>query len=183
VIALPWPAGPALSPPFLLREVRPADDLPLLHGWMNDPAVARFWGLALPADELATYLEGVRTSAHSCPAIGCLAGEPMSYWELYRADLDGLSRHYDARPHDAGLHLLLGPPEHRGRGLGAPLIDLVASWALAGDARATRVVAEPDVRNLASIRAFERAGFQRRQDLELPGKRAALMVREREVAP
>jgi RimJ/RimL family protein N-acetyltransferase len=179
VIALPWPAE---SSSFDLREVRPDDDLDLLHGWMNDPAVARFWGLALPRPELAFYLDGVRTSTHACPAIGCLDGVPVSYWELYRADLDGLARYYPACPHDAGLHLLLGPG-HRGRGLGARLIELVSSWALAGDARAARVVGEPDVRNLASVRAFERAGFRRRQDIDLPEKRAALMVRERDVAP
>ncbi|MGV9572720.1 GNAT family N-acetyltransferase, partial [Streptomyces nigra] len=30
---------------------------------------------------------------------------PMSYWEIYRADLDPLARHYPARPHDIGVHL------------------------------------------------------------------------------
>lgn len=41
------------------------------------------------------------------------------------------------------------------------------------------MVAEPDVRNLRSIRAFERAGFTRAAELDLPDKRAALMVRDR----
>ena len=44
----------------------------------------------------------------------------------------------------------------------------------------SRVVAEPDVRNTASLRAFERAGFRRTHDIELPEKRAALMVRDPE---
>jgi acetyl CoA:N6-hydroxylysine acetyl transferase len=183
VISPLWPVGPvpAGSQTFRLREVRPETDLELLHGWMNDPEVARFWGLAVPPSDLAAYLEGVRTSAHASPAIGCLDGVPMSYWELYRADLDPLARHYAALPNDAGLHLLLNS-EHRGKGLGATLIELVSSSALAADARAMRVVAEPDVRNRPSIRAFERAGFRRQRDLDLPGKRAALMVRQREAA-
>jgi RimJ/RimL family protein N-acetyltransferase len=41
------------------------------------------------------------------------------------------------------------------------------------------VVAEPDVRNIPSVRAFLRAGFRHDQDLDLPAKRAALMVRDR----
>jgi RimJ/RimL family protein N-acetyltransferase len=41
------------------------------------------------------------------------------------------------------------------------------------------VVAEPDVRNIPSVRAFLRAGFRYDQDLDLPAKRAALMVRHR----
>jgi acetyl CoA:N6-hydroxylysine acetyl transferase len=103
----------------------------------------------------------------------------MSYWELYRADLDPLAEHYSAGEHDAGLHLLLGPAECRGRGLAVNLLSAVSSWQLEVDPRAARVVAEPDVQNTRAIRAFERAGFRRTVDLDLPNKRAALMVRGR----
>ena len=54
----------------------------------------------------------------SVPCLGVLDGTPMSYWEIYRADLDPLARHYPARPHDTGLHLLIGGVADRGRGLG-----------------------------------------------------------------
>lgn len=40
----------------------------------------------------------------------------MSYWELYRADLDSLAQHYPARDHDAGVHMLWGRPKAAGRG-------------------------------------------------------------------
>ncbi|HEY6739483.1 MAG TPA: GNAT family N-acetyltransferase, partial [Actinopolymorphaceae bacterium] len=118
----------------------------------------------------------VEASGHSEAYIGVLDDEPMSYWELYRADLDPVARHYDAHPHDGGIHLLLGPESARGRGLGAKLIRAAADHLLNSDPRTTRVIAEPDVRNHRSIRAFERAGFVRSGDLDLPDKRAALMV-------
>lgn len=164
---------------FALRRVDPALDLDAIHAWMNDPDVARFWSLAVPRYEIAAYLASQLDNPHSTPYVGCLDGRPMSYWELYRADLDPLSSYYDARPHDAGVHLLLGPPGDRGRGVGARLLRHVAQRSLAQDSAAKRVIAEPDVRNVASIRAFERAGFRRERDLDLPEKRAALMVLER----
>jgi acetyl CoA:N6-hydroxylysine acetyl transferase len=165
---------------FALRRVDPEADLDILHGWMNDLEVAEFWHLAGSRSEIADYLQGQVDSTHSTPYVGVLDGDPVSYWELYRADLDRLSAHYDARPHDLGLHLLLGPVSARGRGLGAQLIRAVTRALLDADPEATRVVAEPDVRNTRSVRAFERAGYRRVADLALPEKVAALVVRERE---
>lgn len=164
---------------FTLRAVDPVADLPLLHRWMNDPEVARYWEMPLPTPQIGAYLRTQLASPHSTPYLGCLNGQPMSYWELYRADLDPLRHHYPARPRDLGVHLLLGPAEARGRGLGGPLLRAVTDWQLAVQPYAPRIVAEPDVRNTRSVRVFERAGFHRAEEIDLPDKRAQLMVRER----
>ena len=161
---------------FTLRQLDPVADVEMLHGWMNDPAVARFWQLDGPVRRLVTHLDEQFAGTHSQPCLGLVDGEPMSYWELYRAQDDRLAAYYAARPGDAGLHLLLGPARFRGVGLGRHLIEAVSRWQL--DAPDTsRAVAEPDVCNAASLRAFERAGFRRTHDIDLPEKRAALMVR------
>jgi acetyl CoA:N6-hydroxylysine acetyl transferase len=157
---------------------RGSGDDALLRPWMNDPAVARFWGLAGPELRLETHLHQLFAGSHSRPYVGLLDGVPMSYWELYWAAQDPLAAHYAARTGDAGLHLLLGPARYRGIGLARHLIRAVSDWQLAHP-RTRRVVAEPDVRNVASVRAFEQAGFARTEDLGLPGKTAALMVRDR----
>ncbi|MGO9157157.1 GNAT family N-acetyltransferase [Mycobacterium sp.] len=169
----------AFSGDFSLRRLSPEDDLDVVHTWMNDPEVARFWRMPWPPEQIAAYLRGQDRSAHSTPYLGELDGVPMSYWELYRADLDPLAQHYVAREHDAGLHLLLGPAECRGRGLAVNLLRAVSSWQLDADSHAARVVAEPDAHNTRAIRALERAGFRRTVDLDLPHKRAALMIRDR----
>ncbi|ORB83150.1 GNAT family N-acetyltransferase [Mycobacterium kansasii] len=164
---------------FWLRRLIPGRDLDLVHCWMNDPEVARFWGKPWPRVRIASYLRRQHRSTHSTPYLGVLNGVPMSYWELSRADLDPLAQYYAARHHDAGVHLLLGPAECRGQRLAVDLLRAVCSWQLDADPRATRVVAEPDVDNMRSVRAFERAGFRHITDLDLPDKRAALMIRER----
>lgn len=166
---------------FGLRAVDPEGDAELVAAWMNDPEVAPYWELDGPVERVAAYLRDQVGSGHATPYLGCVDGTPMSYWELYRADLDPLSRHYRARPRDAGVHVLLGPPAYRGRGLGPVLLRAVTDWQLHSDPYAQRVVAEPDVRNIRSVRAFERAGFRVASYLELPDKRAALMFRNREV--
>jgi len=169
----------AFSGDFSLRRMSPNDDLDLLHSWMNDPEVARFWKMPWPPEQIAAYLHRQHRSRHSTAYLGALDGVPMSYWELYRADLDPLAQHYAAHEHDAGLHMLLGPAEYRGRGIAVTLFRAVSTWQLDTDPDAARVVAEPDVENARVIRALERAGFRRSADLDLPTKRAALMIRDR----
>ncbi|WP_190128139.1 GNAT family N-acetyltransferase [Streptomyces mashuensis] len=166
--------------PFQLLPVLPERDLRLVSRWMNDPAVDAFWDLAGPEHvteaHLRTQLEG---DGRSVPCLGLLDGVPMSYWEIYRADLDPLARHYPSRPHDTGLHFLLGRVPDRGRGLGTRLLRAVADLVLDRRPLCGRVVGEPDLRNTPSLAAFLGAGFRMSAEIELPGKRAALMVRDR----
>ncbi|MBS9534546.1 acetyltransferase [Mycobacterium sp. M1] len=171
---------PGLSGAFTLRALDIAQDLDLLHAWMNDPEVAQFWHKAWPRDQIEAYLREQQDTTHSTPYVGALNEVPISYWELYRADLDPLAQHYAARPHDAGVHFLVGPAECRGRRLAADLLRAVAGWQLDADPLATRVVGEPDAGNERLIKTAELAGFHRAGILELPHKRAALLIRDRE---
>ncbi|WP_055717894.1 GNAT family N-acetyltransferase [Streptomyces torulosus] len=173
---------PAVTPVGTLRllPVRLERDLPLITRWMNDSAVASSWQLAGPEDVTANHLRAqLDGDGRSVPCLGVLDGTPMSYWEIYRADLDPIARHYPARPHDTGVHLLIGPVADRGRGLGSALLRAVADLVLDNRPSCARVVAEPDLRNFPSVSAFLTAGFRFSAEVDLPDKRAALMIRDR----
>jgi Acetyltransferase (GNAT) domain len=174
--------GPTDTPhgSFRLVPVRPARDLTLITRWMNDPAVAAFWQLDgdehITGKHLRAQLDG---DGRSVPCLGVLDGVPMSYWEIYRADLDPVARHYPARPHDTGLHLLIGRVADRARGLGGTLLRTVSGLVLDHRPACNRVIAEPDLRNSPCVAAFLTAGFRLSAEIDLPGKRAALMIRDR----
>lgn len=174
--------GPATTPagPFHLVPVRIERDLALVTRWMNDPAVAAFWELDGPESVTESHIRAqLAGDGRSVPCLGVLDATPMSYFEIYRADLDPLARHYPARPHDTGIHLLLGSVADRGRGVGTTLLRAVADLVLDHRPRCTRVIAEPDLRNTPSVSAFLSAGFRLSAEVGLPDKRAALMVRDR----
>lgn len=174
--------GPTATPmgSFQLVPVRIERDLPLVHRWMNDVAVAAFWQLAGPPSATESHLRTqLAGDGRSVPCLGVLEGTPMSYWEIYRADLDPLALHYPARPHDTGIHLLVGDAAHRRKGRGSVLVRAVADQILDRRPACTRVVAEPDLHNTPSVAAFLSAGFRFTAEVDLPGKRAALVIRDR----
>ncbi|MFE3602578.1 GNAT family N-acetyltransferase [Streptomyces sp. NPDC059142] len=175
-----WGSTATAAGVLQLVPVRMERDLALVSGWMNDPAVAEFWHLAGPESITEAHMRPqIDGDGRTTPFLGVLDGVPMSYWELYRADLDPLARHYAARPHDTGIHLLLGGGANRGRGVGTLLLRAVADLVLDHRPHCTRVVAEPDLRNTPSVSAFLSAGFRFAAEIDLPDKRAALMVRDR----
>ncbi|MFF9070001.1 GNAT family N-acetyltransferase [Streptomyces sp. NPDC014891] len=175
-----WNPAPTSAGVFQLVPVLLERDLPLITRWMNDPAVSAFWELAGPesvtAQHIRAQLEG---DGRSVPCLGLLDATPMSYFEIYRADLDPLARHYPARPHDTGVHLLVGGVTDRGRGVGSTLLRAVADLVLDHRPRCSRVIAEPDIRNTPSVSAFLTGGFRLAAEVDLPDKRAALMIRDR----
>ncbi|WUL62380.1 acetyltransferase [Streptomyces sp. NBC_00344] len=182
LLGAPGTWEPATTPEgeFCLVTVEIERDLTLISRWMNDPAVAAFWELqgreSVTAEHLRTQLDG---DGRSVPCLGVLNGVPVSYWEIYRADLDPLARHYPARPHDTGLHLLIGGVGDRGRGIGTMLLRAVSDLVLENRPQCARVIAEPDLRNTPSVSAFLSAGFRFSAEIDLPEKRSALMVRDR----
>jgi RimJ/RimL family protein N-acetyltransferase len=175
-----WGATATPVGTFRLVPVVIERDLSVVSRWMNDPAVAEFWQLAGPQSVTEAHLRAqLDGDGRSLPCVGLLDGRPMSYWEIYRADLDPLARHYPAQPHDTGIHLLIGGVADRGRGLGSALLRAVADLILDKRSNCARVVAEPDLRNAPSVAAFMTAGFRFAAEVHLPDKRAALVIRDR----
>lgn len=174
-----WQPADTVVGSFQLLPVRVDSDLALLTYWMNDPAVAAFWHLDGPERITEAHLRRQIDGGDSVPCLGLLDGVPMSYWEVYRADLDGIAQHYPAQPDDTGLHLLIGGASDRGRGLGSMLLRTVVELVFDHRPRCGRVVAEPALQNHPSIAAFLSAGFRFSAELELPDKRAALLIRDR----
>lgn len=171
---------PAVGKPWQVRPAEPEGaDLDLVVRWMAQPHVADFWRQAWDADRWARGIAAQRAGSHSLPCLAFQGGTAVAYLELYRVRRDRISALYPAAEHDLGVHVAIGEPGRTGHGLGRSLLRAVAEGLLAADPACRRVVAEPDVRNVASLRAFAAAGFRHCGELTLPEKTAALLVRPR----
>lgn len=178
------PPAPALAPPWSLAAVGPEGaELDRVQRWMCEPHVARFWDQAWPradwSDEVARQL----AHDHSRPWTLWLDGEPLAYVEVYRAARDVVADHYAAAAHDLGIHIAIGDARRTGRGLGPGALRAVADGLFRAEAACDLVVGDPDAGHAVARRAFEAAGFGLLAEVELPHKRAAILVRRRPPAP
>ena len=143
------------------------DDLPLLHRWLNDPAVVRWW-----EGEDVSWEGVVRQygSGNDDPTEHWLAlvdGEPAGWIQCYAwADYpeeEEAQAHLalGVDPSAAGIDYLVGDGSRRGQGLGSQMIAAFVEQVVFGmHPDWTQVSAGPFVANEASWRALARAGFR-----------------------
>lgn len=164
---------------LVLRLATPAD-AQALAAMMAEPEVEQWWHQDWETDRWAGYIAGLVQDPDILPLTlsdDALGGQAVGYVEVYRVATDILGQHIPHSPTDLGMHLALGQLA-RGRGLGARLIRSVCDATTGILDGCGRLVAEPDVRNTRSHRAFEAAGFAAVGTVQLPDKAALLVVGE-----
>ena len=160
-----------------------AGDLPLLYEWLGREHVLRWWGeRGTYADVVDHYLPSIDGSDPSDLYSIVVDGRAVGFIQTYLlADYPEHAVLLGAGPEAAGLDLFIAEPELIGRGLGPEAIRSFVDGVVFARAATRACIADPDVRNLASIRAFEKAGFVRVRDYHDPsdGELHALVRLER----
>lgn len=141
------------------------DDLPMLHRWLNETGVVRWWeGDDVSWDGVARDYgsKAVDPTEHW---IAAAYGEDVGWIQCYAAADDPK----EAEPWwalgvdrtAAGIDYLVGEPLRRNRGLGSTMISaFVADIVFGLHAAWSQACAAPYAANTASWRALEKAGFR-----------------------
>ena len=145
-------------------------DLPLMYEWLGREHVRRWWGargdFEEAVEEYRAAIEGRDPTEHYAIV---LRGDAVGLVQTYiLADYPEYAALVDAGDGAAGLDLFIGEEGLIGSGLGTQVIRTFVSEVVFSRAETRACVADPDVRNLASIRAFERAGFRRVHEFHDP---------------
>jgi RimJ/RimL family protein N-acetyltransferase len=138
------------------------DDFPLLLEWHLRPHVERWWNTRRTLEEIEEHygptIDGTEPTDHY---IALLDGEPLGMIQGYlMADYPDWAETTGAGEGAAGVDLFIGEESLTGRGLGTEMLERFADEVVFARPDTTAVVADPHVRNAASIRAFEKAGFR-----------------------
>jgi len=124
------------------------NDVDLLHRWMNNPRVDRFWGEKGPREHQEAFLKRSLGFTHSFPVIGCWDGKPFGYFELYWAKEDPLGRLLgECGNYDRGIHCLVGEEDYRGPHRVKAWLSSLVHYLFMADNRTELVVMEPRVDN------------------------------------
>jgi RimJ/RimL family protein N-acetyltransferase len=158
------------------------DDLPQLFMWLRKPHVSKWYGAAPDtfAEVAAKY--GPRTQEGNMVRAFIVAvdGRDVGYIQAYAIeDFPQYAADIGAERGVEGVDIFLGEAGVVGRGIGSLAIRrFVDEVVFRGDG-ALACVADPTDGNLASIRAFEKAGFRRWKAARPEGgERRCVMRRE-----
>ena len=143
------------------------DDLDMMHAWLNDPDVVRWWegdDVSMPG-VIATYSPTRRTPDSTEHWIAELDSQPVG-WICSWPVTDGLEESEAWFPLGveqtaAGIDYLVGGPDQRGHGIGSAMIrSFTYSVVFGQHCGWTQAAAGPYTANVASCRALEKAGFK-----------------------
>lgn len=139
------------------------DDLPLIRHWLLQPHVARWWG---DVDEEMAAIATIFGDPHVEAFLMLLDGRAIGYFQAYDPNAEEGHPFAGEPAGTLGLDLSIGEAALIGKGHGSAFIRTFAERAFARGA--PRLVTDPHPDNPASIRAFEKAGFVRRQVRDEP---------------
>lgn len=158
------------------------DDYPLLLEWHQRPHVEQWWTKRTTLEEVEEHygptIDGTEPTDHY---VALLDGEPLGMIQTYLlADYPDYAELIGERE-GAGVDLFIGDDSMTGRGLGTEMLERFVDEIVFARPETTTATADPDVRNTASLRAFEKAGFRSVREFVDPsdGHVHALVRRDR----
>lgn len=147
-------------------------DFPLLQAWLSAPHVAAWWNELLdPAGIEAKYGRRVDGSEPVHVFVIEQSGRPIGWiqWYLW-SDYPEHALQLGAEPTSAGIDLAIGELAMTGLGVGPAAIREFLRRIVFANPGVTAVVTDPEERNFRSLRAFEKAGFQVVNRIQLAGE-------------
>jgi RimJ/RimL family protein N-acetyltransferase len=142
------------------------DDLRLMHEWLQRPHIRRWWiGRETYDEVLAHYLPAIEGSKPTDLYVIMLGDRAAGFIQTYLvSDHPEFARRVDVGQDVAGVDLFLADEELTGQGLGSETLRTFVRDVVFERQETIACIADPDSRNTASLRAFEKAGFRRVRD-------------------
>ena len=164
--------------------------MPLIHAWLNNPEVARWYGLGFEnqtsptLEEVAEYYAPRRLGEQpvSCYIIE-VAGRPVGFIQTYRiGDYAEYARAIDYDDDAWAIDLFIGEDDARGGGFGTRVINRFVETEVFSRPGVETAILAPNPDNGRGIRCYEKAGFRHLKTVWVPmeSNQEYVMVLEKE---
>ena len=144
--------------------------LPLVHRWLNSPHVSRWWyGEGSSYREVEEkYIPRIEGREPTEPYLILYGEKPIGFIQTYR-----ISDHPEYAEQvqvdgSADVDLFIGEKDFLHRGPGHHILRRFLAEVVFGDGETECCVIDPEPKNTAAIRAYERAGFRYLKTIQVP---------------
>lgn len=141
---------------------------------MKQPHVAQYWQ---ETDDEIKFRHKFLVELQQrgvCPYIIFLSNRPIGFIQSYEACKVGGGWWPNEEPGVFGIDQFIGEPDLVGKGYGTQLIQAFVDrlWT---DPKVRQIITDPDPKNGRAIRAYEKVGFIKEQEITTPGGPAILL--------
>ena len=164
-------------------------DLPLIHAWLNNPEVARWYGLDLEnltrptLDQVVEhYMPRIRVERPTLCYVIAFGERPAGFIQTYRVgDYHEYARAIDYDDDAWAIDLFIGEDDCRGGGFGSRALVRFLEAEVFTRPGVEVAVISPNPDNKRAIRAYEKAGFRHLKNVWVPQEKAYeyVMVRRK----
>jgi aminoglycoside 6'-N-acetyltransferase len=139
------------------------DDLGVMHAWLQRAHVRRWWSKRETFDEVvAHYLPAIEGRKPTDLYLIMLGERRVGFIQTYLvADYPRYANRIEVGDDIAGVDLFIADEALTGKGIGSEALRAFVRDVIFARPETIACVADPDVRNTVSIRAFEKAGFRK----------------------
>ena len=156
-------------------------DLRLLHEWIQRPHVRRWWTEQETYEEvLDRYSPAIEGRDPTDLYLVLLEGREIGFIQTYLVvDYPEYASLIGRGEGTAGVDLFIADSALTGKGIGSEILRRFVSQIVFADAKTRRCIAGPEAANVASVRAFQKAGFRVVGGFVEDGNEMLLLQRDR----
>lgn len=142
-----------------LRPVDIDNDVLLIHAWLADPEVNRWYSEG--EHSLEHYRQKFAPEPTTHKFIMCIDAIPVGYLQAYRLSDEPEYAAQLGLDHDAvSIDLFIGNADYRNRGWGSVILRVALDQIVFGQMKAEFACINPDPENIRAVRSYEKAGFR-----------------------
>ncbi len=147
-------------------------DIKQIYDWTQQPHVKKWWQDPEDWEEFKNKFEDKLISPDRACFVIYIENKSVGYIQTYQANK--FPEWTDQPDGTYGMDLFIGNPNFIGKGFGTEIVKLFVE-KIFENSKATRIIINPDVNNIAAIRAYEKAGFKKLHEIKRENDTEILM--------
>lgn len=142
-------------------------DVPLVYAWLQEPHVSKWWPTPTKDIFFRDWFASLRPKG-AFPYLVLVDDKPIGLIQYYAVDPSTSSWLPPLPSHTLGTDQYIGDVNYLGKGYGVKMIQAFIPYLKSMLPDTTTIIVDPDPKNIAAIKCYEKVGFVKLGEFTAP---------------